>query len=206
LLEFMPVVREVAGRFELPNPCGARPESVELPCAFQVRPEAGGREVLLLSEPVGREPLALLLNQPLGRQPLLLNEPLGRAFCDCTADGGRLDESCDCRPLLNPCVLLPPRLAEKEPEFIVRTGMCEAAAAGVERATTLRFCTLEEGVATRPCEFDAPRKLEWFGDALIPPATRALRKELAERCVLLRLILSPFTKALCDAVVTALVL
>ena len=100
---------------------------------------------------------------------------------------------------------LPPRLPlpEKDPEFMVRTGMCAAAAAGVERATTLRFCTLEEGVATRPCEFDAPKKLERFGDALIPPATRALRKELAERCVLLRLILSPFTKALRDAVVTA---
>jgi len=41
---------------------------------------------------------------------------------------------------------------------------------------------------------------------LMPPATRALRNELAERCVLLRLILWPFTKALCDAVLTALVL
>ena len=150
MLEFMPVVREVAGRFELPNPCGAWPESVELPCAFQVRPEAEGREVLLLSELVGREPFALLLNEPFGREPLLLNEPLGRAFWDCPAEGGRLDESCDSRPLLNPCVLLPPRLAEKEPEFMVRTGMCEAAAAGVERATTLRFWTLLEGVATRP--------------------------------------------------------
>jgi len=27
-----------AGRLELPNPCGARPESVALPCAFQLRP------------------------------------------------------------------------------------------------------------------------------------------------------------------------
>ena len=80
LLEFMRVVCELAGRFELPNPCGARPESVELPCAFQARPEAGGREVLLFSELVAREPLALLLNEPFGREPLLLNEPLGRAF------------------------------------------------------------------------------------------------------------------------------
>jgi hypothetical protein len=31
LLEFIPVVCEAAGRFELPNPCGAWPESVELP-------------------------------------------------------------------------------------------------------------------------------------------------------------------------------
>jgi hypothetical protein len=45
-----------------------------------VRPEAGGREVLLLSELVGREPLALLLNEPLAREPLLLNVPLERAF------------------------------------------------------------------------------------------------------------------------------
>jgi hypothetical protein len=40
---------------------------------------------------------------------------------------------------------------------------------------------------------------------LTPPATRALRNELAERCVALRLIDWPFTKALCEAVVTALV-
>ena len=125
LLEFIRVVCEVPGRFELPKPCGARPESVELPCAFQARPEACGREALLLKE------------------------PLGRADCDCPADGGRFDESCDCREPLKVCALFPPRpkfpagllprLAEKEPEFIVRTGMCEAAAAGVERATTLRF-------------------------------------------------------------------
>jgi hypothetical protein len=192
LLEFMRVVCDVAGRFELPNPCGARPESVELPCAFQLRPEAGGREALLLSELVGREPFALLLIEPFGREPLLLNEPLGRVFCDCPAEGGRFDDCCDGLMLLKPCALLPPRaklplgllpprLAEKEPEFMVRTGMREAAAAGVERATTLRFWTLEEGVATRPCALDVPKKLERFGDALIPPATRALRNELAER-------------------------
>jgi len=168
LLEFMRVVCEVAGRFELPNPCGARPESVALPCAFQVRPEAGGREVLLLSELVGREPFALLLNEPFGREALLLNEPLGRAFCDCPAEGGRFDDCCDGRTLLKRCALLPPRaklplgplpprLAEKDPEFIVRTGMCEAAAAGVDRATTLRFCTLLEGVATRPRVLDPPK-------------------------------------------------
>ena len=69
MLEFMLVVCEVAGRFELPKPRGARPESVELPCAFQVRPEAGDREALLLKE------------------------PLGRADWDCPADGGRFDES-----------------------------------------------------------------------------------------------------------------
>lgn len=30
---------EFAGRFVLPKPCGARPESVELPCALQAREE-----------------------------------------------------------------------------------------------------------------------------------------------------------------------
>jgi hypothetical protein len=35
---------EVDGRFELPKPCGARPESVVLPCALQERVFAeGGR-------------------------------------------------------------------------------------------------------------------------------------------------------------------
>jgi hypothetical protein len=84
--------------------------------------------------------------------------------------------------------------------------MWEAAAAGVERATTLRFCTLADGVATRPCMLEAPMKLECVGEAFTPPATRALRNELAERCVLLRLILSPLTKELCEAVVTAFTL
>ena len=215
-LAFMRAVCGVAERFELPNPCGARPESVALPCAFQLRPEAGGL-VLLLSELLGREPLALLLKEPFWRELSLLNEPLGREFCDCAAEGGLLEDGCDGRTLLNLCALFPPRLkfpagllpprfAEKEPEFIVRTGMCEAAAAGADRATTLRFCTLAEGVATRPCAFAAPKKLECVGEALTPPATRALRNELAERCEKLRLILSPFTKALCDAVVTAFVL
>jgi len=171
-LEFMRAVCGVAGRLELPNPCGARPESVALPCAFQVRPETGGLEVLLFNEFVGREPLALLLNEPFGREP-----------CICETDGGRFDESCDCRALLNVWALLfPPRpelaagllapwFADIEVEFIVRTGMCEAAAAGVDRATTLRFCTLAEGVATRPRVFDAPKKLECVGEALMPLLT-----------------------------------
>jgi hypothetical protein len=213
----MRVVCGVAGRFEPPKPCGARPESVALPWAFQLRPETGGREPLLFNELVGREPLTLLLKEPFGRELLLLNEPLERAPCDCPAVGGRLDDGCDGRALLNagawfpprpklPAGLFVPRFADMEPEFNVRTGMWEAAAAGVDRATTLRFCTLAEGVATRPCMLDAPRKLECVGEALMPPATRALRNELAERCVALRLIAWPFTKALCDAVVTAFVL
>ena len=159
-------------RFEPPKPCGARPESVVLPWAFQVRPEEGGREALLLKLPLGRE--------------LLLKDPLIREFSGWPADGGRLDESCDCRELLKVCVefpprpklpagRFPPRFGEKEPEFMVRTGMCEAPAAGVERAITARFCTPSEGVATRPCMPEAPRKLACVGEALMPPATRALR-------------------------------
>jgi hypothetical protein len=110
LLEFMRVVCVVAERLELPNPCGAWPESVLLPCAFQLRPEACCLEALLLKVLLGRE----ACDCP----------------CDCDAEGGRLEESCDWRALPNPCwllparaelpaVLLPPRLAEKEPEFMV---------------------------------------------------------------------------------------
>src|SRR5258708_17434958 len=145
----MRAVCGVAARFELPKPCGARPESVVLPCAFQLRPEAGGLEVLLFKELLGREPLALLLNEPFGRALLLLNEPLGRAPCDCTADGGRLGDCCDGRALLKPCALFPPRptlpagplapwLAEQEPEFMVRTGMLGAATACEDVAPHLR--------------------------------------------------------------------
>ncbi len=45
---------EVFGRFELPNPCGARPESVEFPCAFQVRAD---RTLFVAVAPPGREEL-----------------------------------------------------------------------------------------------------------------------------------------------------
>jgi len=39
---------------------------------------------------------------------------------------------------------------------MVRTGMCEAAAAGAVRATTERFATDAGGVETRPRAFAAP--------------------------------------------------
>lgn len=62
----------VVGRleFEEPNPCGLRPESVMLPCAFQER--------------------ALLLM--LGRAELIEAEERAAIV---EADGGRLAESCD---------------------------------------------------------------------------------------------------------------
>jgi hypothetical protein len=75
-------VCEVAGRLLLPNPCGAWPESVTLPCAFQVRFEA--REPLLLKDAGGREPLALM-------------EFVLRELCCVLAVGGRFAESCDAR-------------------------------------------------------------------------------------------------------------
>lgn len=141
-VEFMREVCEVDGRFELPKPCGARPESVALPCAFQVRPELVGRELFVL--------------------------PLTAPFaCEEKLAGGRFAESCDWRALFMLCVpfaprpklpaeLLPARLPEKLEELNACDGKCEAAAAGVDRVTTLRFCTLAEGVAMRPLRLDAP--------------------------------------------------
>jgi hypothetical protein len=52
--------------------------------------------------------------------------------------------------------LLPLRPADNPCVFIVRTGMCEAAAAGAVRATTERFATDDGGVDTRPRAFAAP--------------------------------------------------
>jgi hypothetical protein len=65
------------GRFELPKPCGARPESVTPPCALQERaPELPVRPELYVE--VERE--------------LLLP--------GCVAYGGRLEESSERRPAL----------------------------------------------------------------------------------------------------------
>jgi len=95
---------EFAGRFELPKPCGARPESVELPCAFQVREEVFERADEF-TEPEGLEPC-------------------------CVPKGGRLAESCDCRLAFNADDVPPERaelLAVELPGlrvelFMVRTG------------------------------------------------------------------------------------
>ena len=150
---FMRAVCEVDGRFELPKPWGARPESVAFPWAFQERPDVEGREPLLLKEAGGRELFVLRLTAPF--------------VCEEKLAGGRFAESCDCRapfilwvPLVPrpklPAGLLPVRLPEELEELNARDGKCEAAAAGVERVTTLRFCTLAEGVAMWPFRLDAP--------------------------------------------------
>jgi len=51
---------------------------------------------------------------------------------------------------------------------MVRAGECEAASAGVLRVTTLRFCTLAEGVETWPPILAAPSELERVGSACTP--------------------------------------
>ena len=123
-----------------------------LPWALQVRLDEG-RGALLFTE-LG------------GRTLPEWNEPFVRAPCCAFREGGRFAEICDWRALLKPDVVLFGRLkfpAVKFPRFpamleelIVRAGRCEAAADGVERATTLRFWTACDGVATRPCVLEAP--------------------------------------------------
>jgi hypothetical protein len=144
------VLISLLGRFEPPKPCGARPESVALPCAFQDRFELPGRAELFIVDPE--------------RVP------------NCPAFGGRLAEIWDCRLALIPFGALledieraaveeGARPAENAPEFMVRAGECAAAAAGVLRAITLRFCTRAEGVAMRPFRFAAPNELVREGAA-----------------------------------------
>lgn len=95
------------------------------------------------------------------------------------------------------------RPADKRWVFIVRTGMCEAAAPGAVRATTERFITDEGGVDTRPRAFAAPVKLALVGVNEAPLLTRAPRREASVRCVAPRLIAWPFTNAFREAAVTA---
>lgn len=81
------IVFEPDGRFALPKPCGARPESVVLPCALHVRLElALGRFVLLLNVPFERPAFRFAVPLRLG----------------CEADGGRFALSSDIRPELMP--------------------------------------------------------------------------------------------------------
>jgi hypothetical protein len=48
------------GRLELPKPCGLRPESVEFPCAFQLRVEFPGRALLMDALALVRLPPVML--------------------------------------------------------------------------------------------------------------------------------------------------
>jgi hypothetical protein len=167
------------GRFELPKPCGARPESVTLPCAFHERPVVPERFAPL-------------------NDPELLVRP------DC-ADGGRLALSCDMRlELMLELTLLralSEDLARAAPELFIEK--CDAPAAGAVRAITLRFATPLDGRATFARALAAPSALVRDGDSLIRLVTCALRKEASVRCWLDRLMAWPRVKASCEAVVTA---
>ena len=139
------MVFEPEGRFELPKPWGARPESVVFPCALHV----------LVELPVGR--LVLLLKVPVGRPALKLDVPPVRPGCE--ADGGRFAFSADIRLELMPGFTF--ECADIEVfgvcdiAFIVCTPL--APTAGVVRAITLRFCTLFVGCATLLCALAAPK-------------------------------------------------
>jgi hypothetical protein len=135
---------------ELPNPCGARPESVVLPCALQERPAFEFVERMeLLAEVPGRAP-------------------------GCVAYAGRPARRSEARLELSPLVgldiacataELAPRFAKELDVFIVCTAECDAAAAGVLRAVTLRFSTRADGVATWLPMFAVPRELARVGEA-----------------------------------------
>src|ERR1700716_3530264 len=98
---------------------------------------------------------------------------------------------------------LPTRPGVSARVFTVRTGVCEAAAAGAVRATTRRFCTVEGGVATRAPVLAAPKWLcrVWLTPGLL--LTCAPRKAAAVTCVAPRLMRCPLANALREATVTA---
>lgn len=86
---------------------------------------------------------------------------------------------------------------------IVRTGRCEAPAAGAVRAITERFTTDDGGVETWPRAFTAPVKLVRVGVSPTRLLTWAPRREAAVRCMEPRLMACPFTKVFREAAVTA---
>ena len=118
-------------------------------------------ERLLEPKPCGARPESTVL-------PCALNpreeDPAPPEVCG-RAEGGRFAESCDERPLLfKPAEELLRVPAEEE--LNERTDVVRAAAAaGVVRATTLRFCTLADGRETFAPKCEAPRELALFGVA-----------------------------------------
>jgi len=211
----------------LPNPCGARPRSVVFPCADQFRdPLFAGRldealldEALPFTEARPFTPAFALADG--GRllessrcreviEPLLTWLP-GRLFAD--ADAPAL-----LRAPKPPLLLFAPRFtpplaapfpvrpAESPRVSIVRTGICEAAAAGAVRATTERFVTEAGGVDTRPRAFAEPVKLLRVGVKSARLVTCAPRSDASFTRIDPRLMACPFTNALRGAAVTARVL
>lgn len=130
----------------LANPADARPRSVELPCASQVRPFELPRGELLLIAPRLALPSAFVrmfefglssdssrcrevIAPPFCGDWLKRPELIGMEFC------GRLPLFSKLRPLF-PGRSVPGRIV---PALNERVGMLEAPRAGVFRATTARF-------------------------------------------------------------------
>jgi hypothetical protein len=90
--------------------------------------------------------------------------------------------------------------------FIVRTGRCEAAAAGEVRAITERFSTEEGGRLTLPLELAGPNALCRVGEKPAPFLTCAPRSEASLTCAAPRLMACPPVNAVREAAVTACVL
>lgn len=165
-----------------PKPWGARPRSVVLPCASQVRvllPDRaeGGRFCVISCCRAVAPAFVWALPARLSSPALLLAELLACGFPN--------------RPALN-C-----------PLFIVRTEELAAREEGAVRAITDRPCTPAGGRATCELKFAAPSVLCWVGRMPTEFVTRAPFNEPWVRPCPARLMRPPLTKLLCEVVVTA---
>ena len=152
------------GRFELPKPAGARPRSVVLPCASQARGPLPVRcgALLFIVELGVRAEFGIAeggrfceSSRCRGVVPDVLGMAPGRPFMVGALCAGAF--GIPARGFIAPIAgrfeplfpsALPARPLVKPLPFTVRTGMCEAACAGVVRASTERFWTAAEGVGT----------------------------------------------------------
>jgi hypothetical protein len=98
------------------------------------------------------------------------------------------------------------RPADSPVVLMVRTGMCEAAAAGAVRAITERFCIEDGGVEIWPRALTAPMELWRFGERPTLLVTCTPFRDAGVSRKELRLMAWPLTKALCEATVTAFTL
>lgn len=169
------------GWFE-PNPCGARPRSVELPCASQVRVlppgrAEGGRFCIISRCRAVVLAFAWAFNALLSRLEFALAELAACGFPN--------------RPALNS---LP---------FIVRTRELAARVDGAVRAITARLSTPTGGRATRELKFAAPSVLCCVGWMPTEFVARVPFKEACVRRCPARSMRPPFTNELREVVVTA---
>jgi hypothetical protein len=173
----------LAGLLELPNPAGARPRSVVLPCASQLRVPLLTRWLPgLFAAPLpDRAPFCIAAggracssSRWRGVMAALLEFP-ARAFGMLLA--GRCTDPFAGRFAAELPRSFPVRPAAKLAEFIVRTCDREAPAAGAVRATTARFCTDPEGRATLALVLAAPNELCLVGEKPTLSVTCAPFKE-----------------------------